>query len=210
MSTISINKSIASAVLAFGVAFSGQALAVDKTDPMEAASGETKQEVFLKTDINTKVAATVGKFQDKYPGATKILDAAKGVLVCPSITKGGVVIGIAGGTCALRIGGAIVDHYGYSAVKFGLLAGVKSYSLILAFNTDAALDKFRSAKREWVAGSEVSVALGEKGKTGAYSKTGEFDTANLKSPVVAFIFGESGIMGDVSVDGGRIKRLDAK
>ena len=212
MSTLSINKSIASAVLAFGVAFSGQALAEadDKTDPMEAASEETKQEVFLKTDINTQAAMTVGKFQDKYPEATKILEAAKGVLICPSITKGGVVVGIAGGTCALRVSGAIVDHYGYSAVKFGLLAGVKSYSLILAFNTDAALDKFRSAKREWVAGSEVSVAVGEKGTTGSYSKTGDFDTANLKSPVVAFIFGETGIMGDVSVDGGRIKRLDTK
>ena len=100
MSTISINKSIASAVLAIGVAFSGQALAEadDKTDPMEAASGETKQEVFLKTDINTEVAMTVDKFQKEQPGATKILEASKGALICPSITKGGLVVGIAGGT----------------------------------------------------------------------------------------------------------------
>ena len=150
MSTISINKSIASAVLAFGVAFSGQALAEadDKTDPMEAASEETQQEKFLKTDFNTEVAMTVGKFQDEQPGATEILEAAKGVLVCPTITKGGLVVGIAGGTCALQVGGATVDYYGYSAVKFGFLAGVKSYSLVVVFNTEAQLGKFRSSKRD--------------------------------------------------------------
>ncbi len=206
MSTISINKSIASAVLAFGVAFSGQALAEadDKTDPMEAASEETQQEKFLKTDINTEVAMTVDKFQKEQPGATEILEAAKGVLVCPSITKGGLVIGIAGGACALQIGGATVDYYTYGAVKWGFLAGVKSYSMIMVFNTDAALGKFRSSKREWKIGGEVSVAVGTVGKTG------KLDTTNVRSAIVAFIFGETGVMGDVSVDGGRFKRIDPK
>lgn len=206
MSTISINKSIASAVLAFGVAFSGQALAEadDKTDPMEAASEETKQEVYMKEDINTQVAVAVGKFQNDIPGGTKILEAAKGILVCPSITKGGLVIGIAGGTCALQIGGATVDYYGYSAVKFGFLAGVKSYSLIMVFNTEAALGKFRSNKREWKVGADVSVAVGEKGKSGT------LDTTNIRSAIVAFIYGETGVMGDASVEGGRFKRIDAK
>ena len=204
MSTLSINKGIASAVLAFGVAFSGQALAVDKTDPMEAASEETKQEVYLKTDINTEVAMTVGKFQNDIPGGTKILEAAKGTLICPTITKGGLVFGIAGGTCALQVGGATVDYYSYGAVKWGFLAGAKSYSLIVVFNTEAALGKFRSSKRDWEIGADVSVAVGEKGKSGA------LDNNSLKANVVAFIFGETGVMADASVKGGRFKRLDAK
>ena len=204
MSTLSINKGIASAVLAFGVAFSGQALAVDKTDPMEAASEETQQEKFLKTDINTEVAMTVGKFQKDIPGGTKILEASKGTLICPSITKGGLVVGIAGGTCALQVGGATVDYYGYSAVKFGFLAGVKSYSLIVVFNTEAQLGKFRSSKRDWEVGADVSVAVGEKGKSGA------LDNNSLKADIVAFMFGETGVMGDASVKGGRFKRIDPK
>ena len=206
MSTISINKSIASAVLAFGVAFSGQALAEadDKTDPMEAASEESKQEVYLKTDINTEVAMTVGKFQNDIPGGTKILEAAKGMLICPTITKGGLVFGIAGGTCALQVGGKTVDYYSYGAVKWGFLAGVKSYSLIVVFNTEAQLGKFRSSKRDWEVGADVSVAVGEKGKSGA------LDTNSLKADIVAFIFGETGVMADASVKGGRFKRLDAK
>ena len=208
MSTLSINKSIATAVLAFGVAFSGSVLAKEDAEstPMDAKGvpTETEATVYEKKNINTEVAMTVGKFQNDIPGGTKILEAAKGVLVCPTITKGGFLIGISGGTCALQIGGASVDYYGYSAIKAGFLAGVKSYSMIMVFNTEAALGKFRSSKRDWEVGADVTMAVGEKGKSGT------LDTTSLKSAIVAFVFGETGVMADASVKGGRFKRIDAK
>lgn len=208
MSSISINKSIVTAVLALGVAFSGSVMAKEDAEstPMDPKGmpTETEATVYQKEDINTEVAMTVGKFQSEQPGATEILEAAKGVLVCPTITKGGFIFGAAGGTCALQVGGATVDYYGYGAVKWGFLAGVKSYSMIMVFNTDAALGKFRSSKREWKIGGEVSVAVGTVGKTG------KLDTTNIRSAIVAFIFGETGVMGDASIDGGRFKRIDAK
>ena len=208
MSSISINKGIASAVLALGVAFSGSVIAKEDAEstPMDAKGvpTETEATVYQKEDINTAVAVTVGKFQKDQPGGTKILEEAKGVLVCPTITKGGFLIGISGGTCALQIGGATVDYYGYSAIKAGALAGVKSYSMIMVFNTEAALGKFRSSKRDWEVGAVVTVAVGEKG---ASSK---LTTTNMRSAIVAFIFGETGVMADASVKGGRFKRIDAK
>lgn len=208
MSSISINKGIASAVLALGVAFSGSVIAKEDAEstPMDAKGvpTETEATVYQKEDINTAVAVTVGKFQNDQPGGTKILEEAKGVLVCPTITKGGFLIGISGGTCALQIGGATVDYYGYSAIKAGALAGVKSYSMIMVFNTEAALGKFRSSKRDWEVGAVVTVAVGEKG---ASSK---LTTTNMRSAIVAFIFGETGVMADASVKGGRFKRIDAK
>ncbi len=207
MSPISINKSIATTVLALGVAFSGQALAEDATStPMDAKGvpTETEATVYEKKDINADVASTLAKFNADQPGAKEIIDAAKGVLVCPTITKGGFIFGAAGGTCALQIGGETVDYYGYGAVKWGFLAGASSYSMIMVFNTDAALGKFRSSKREWEIGADVAVAAGEKGKTG------KLDTTNIRSAIVAFVFGEKGVMGDASVAGGRFKRIDAK
>lgn len=206
--SITINKSIVTAVLALGVAFSGSVMAKEDAEstPMDPKGmpTETEATVYEKKDINADVAMTVGKFQKDQPGATEILEAAKGVLVCPTITKGGFVFGAAGGTCALQVGGATVDYYGYGAVKWGFLAGVQSYSMIMVFNTDAALGKFRSSKREWEVGADVAVAVGEKGKTG------KLDTNNLRSAIVAFVFGETGVMGDASVAGGRFKRIDAK
>ena len=208
MSSISINKSIVTAVLALGVAFSGSVMAKEDAEstPMDPKGmpTETEATVYQKEDINTAVAETVGRFQSEQPRATEILEAAKGVLVCPTITKGGFIFGAAGGTCALQVGGATVDYYGYGAVKWGFLAGVKSYSMIMVFNTEAALGKFRSSKREWKIGGEVSVAVGTVGKTG------KLDTTNVRSAIVAFIFGETGVMGDASIDGGRFKRIDAK
>ncbi len=207
MSSISINKSIVSAVLAFGVVFSGQALAKDATStPMDpkGVPTETEATVYEKKDINADVASTLAKFNADQPGAKEIIDAAKGVLVCPTITKGGFIFGAAGGTCALQMDGKTVDYYGYGAIKWGFLAGAQSYSMIMVFNTDAALGKFRSSKRDWEIGADVAVAVGEKGKTG------KLTTTNMRSAIVAFVFGEKGVMGDASIDGGRFKRIDAK
>ena len=36
------------------------------------------------------------------------------------------------------------------------------------------------------------------------------DTTNLKRDVVAFIFGEKGLMGDLSLEGSRFKKQDLK
>ena len=207
MSSLSINKSIATAVLAVGVAFSGQLLAEDEAStPMDPKGMPTETEAtkFETKNLNKEVDATLAKFSADQPGAKEIIDAAKGVLVCPTITKAGLIIGGAGGQCALQVGGETVDYYTYGGVKYGFVAGVQSYSMIVVFNTDAALGKFRSSKRDWDIGADVGLTVAETGKTGA------LDTNSLKSAMVAFIFGNKGIMGDASLKTGRFKRVDAK
>jgi lipid-binding SYLF domain-containing protein len=179
-----INKSLIGAVVALGMTVTAQVQAFDaKTQDAEAK-------------------ATLKKFNEDQPGAKAIINSAKGVLVCPSITKGGFIIGASGGKCSLNINGKTVDYYGYKAVKYGFLAGISSYSLIMVFNDEAALGKFRSNKRKWEAGADANVAVA---KTGA---GGVLDTNNIKSPVVAFVFGEKGLMGDASLKGGNFKRLE--
>ena len=39
---------------------------------------------------------------------------------------------------------------------------------------------------------------------------GALDTTNLKKDIVSFIFGEKGLMGDVSFSGSRFKKLDVE
>ena len=91
-------------------------------------------------------------------------------------------------------------YYGTSAVKAGLLAGLASYSMILALNTDEALAKFTKGEREWEMGVDESVAVA---KVGARRR---LDTTNLKKDIVSFIFGDKGLMGDVSFSGSRFKK----
>jgi len=190
MVTRRIRAGVMSAVITVGVALSGQAMAMITTKDAAELDGKAK--------------ATLTKFQAETKGAEAVIANAKGLLVCPKITKGGLIVGIEGGDCVLYSGAALPLYYSTTAVKAGFLAGVESYSMILVMNTDEAFAKFASGAREWEIGADASVAIA---KTGA---GGSLDTTNLKQAIVAFIFGEKGLMGDLSLEGSRFKKQDLK
>jgi lipid-binding SYLF domain-containing protein len=96
----------------------------------------------------TAIVLTLGVLlSGQVSAAFTAADASEAILVCPKITKGGFIIGVEGGKYAMRVGGKTVGYYTKRAGKFGFLAGVQWYSLILVFNDQAALDKFRTGER---------------------------------------------------------------
>jgi lipid-binding SYLF domain-containing protein len=99
------------------------------------------------------------------------------------------------------VGGKTIEYYRTRAGKLGLLAGIQWYSLILVFNDQAALDAFRTDEREWEVGVDASVAVAEKGASG------KLDTTVMKEAIVAFIFGEKGLMADLSLEGSNFKKI---
>ena len=190
MLTRKIRASLMSTVVALGVALLGQARADITTQ--EAA------------EFDTAAKAALTRFQAETKGAEGVIANAKGVLVCPKITKLGFIFGVEGGACGLYAGASTPLYYSTTAVKAGFLAGVQSYAMILALNTDAALAKFTSGDREWEVGADASIAIAKMG-AGA-----SLDTTNLKRDIVAFIFGEKGLMADLSLEGSRFKKQDVK
>jgi lipid-binding SYLF domain-containing protein len=190
MLTRRIRAGLMSAVLALGVTLSGQAMADIKAK--EAA------------ELEAQAKATLTKFKAETKGADAVIASAKGILVCPKITKGGLVVGVEGGNCVLTSGTSKRLYYSTTAVKAGLLVGVQSYSMILAFNSAEALNKFTSGTREWEVGADASVAVAKLGAGGA------LDTTNLKADIVSFIFGGKGLMADVSLEGSRFKKQEVK
>lgn len=154
-----------------------------------------------QNQFEADVDAALAEFYNEAPNAREIVENADGVLVCPDVTKGGLIIGVEGGTCAMRIDGKTVDYYQTSSLKAGLLAGVESHSLLMVFNDPAALAEFRESDREWEVGAGASVAVAEKGASGG------FDTSTLNAPVTAFVFSEAGLMGDLSLEGTTFKKL---
>jgi lipid-binding SYLF domain-containing protein len=182
--------SVMSGVVALGLALSGQAMAKF-----------TEQEA-VKLEADAK--ATLAKFEAETKGADTVLANAKGVLVCPSITKGGFLVGVESGECVLTKGSATPLYYGTSALKGGFIAGLEKHSMILVLNTDEALAKFTSGSREWEMGVDASLAVAKLG-AGA-----TIDTTNLKKAIVVFVFGEKGLIGDVSFQGSRFKKLELK
>ena len=190
MGTQKIRAGLLSGALALGVVVSGHALADLKAK--EAAESDTN------------ATATVTKFKAETKGSEAVLANAKGILVCPKVTKGGFLVGVESGNCVLTKGTSTPLYYGTSAVKAGLLAGIQSYSMILVLNTPEAVAKFTSDTREWEMGMDASVAVAKLDANGA------LDTTNLKRDIVVFIFGGKGLMADVSFEGSRFKKQDVK
>ncbi len=155
-------------------------------------------------ELDAEAAATLAEFKANTNGVDAILSNAKGVLVCPEITKAGLGFGAEGGQCVLTDGAEEKLYYGTFGVKGGFIAGIQQHSMILALNSDDALAKFTKGDREWELGLDASVAVAEIGAGG------DLDTSNLKADVVSFMFGQKGLMADISWKGSRFKKLDVE
>ena len=153
--------------------------------------------------IDQQVSATLNKFYALNERNKYLADNAAGVLVFPKITKAGAGIGGEHGDGALLVGGKTVGYYSNSGASIGLTLGVSQHSQVILFQTPQARDKFVNGK-DWSIGADASVAVAKTGAGGTY------DNQTLSKPVLAFVFGEKGLMGDASLSGGKISKINTK
>jgi len=140
-------------------------------------------------------------FKQDVDGAEVFLSQAAGYLVFPRVIKVGIGIGGETGEGVLRVGGQTTAYYRTTAGSFGFQLGAQAKSIVIAFMTREALDKFRNASG-WKVGVDGSVALIDLGA----GKT--IDTNNIKDPVVGFIFGSKGLMYNLTLEGTKFSKLD--
>jgi lipid-binding SYLF domain-containing protein len=137
----------------------------------------------------------------KLVGTAKELgDKSTGILVFPSVIKAGIGIGGEYGEGALRINGKTVDYYSTAAASIGFQLGAQSKTVILMFMSKDALKNFRDAKG-WEVGVDASVALVTVGAGGS------LDTTNLKKPILGFVFGQKGLMYNLTLEGSKLTKL---
>ena len=151
-------------------------------------------------EIDVSVDVALENFQKQVKGGNEFLKTAKGVLVFPSVFKAGVGIGGEYGEGALRIGGKTVDYYNTAAASFGFQLGAQKKTVILVFMQQEALKKFR-ASSGWEAGVDGSVALIKVGAGGS------IDTTKIKDPIVGFVFGQKGLMYNLTLEGSKFTKL---
>jgi lipid-binding SYLF domain-containing protein len=151
--------------------------------------------------IDAKVEAALVELRGTVSGADTILERAVALLVMPEVTKAGFVVGGYYGEGALRIGSENVAYYSVAGGSLGLLAGVETSRQVLAFLTEDALDAFRNADG-WEAGANANVTVLQ---TGAQSRV---DTTSTDEPIVAFVFGQKGLMAGVGLDGAKYSRIE--
>lgn len=151
--------------------------------------------------INARVEAGLQEFDKVVTNSEEVMDAAAGVLVCPKISKVGLGIGVSKGNCALMIDGQTAEYWRTSSASIGLTAGIQSTGTVVAFMTPDSLEKFRKSDRGWEAGVDGSIAVAKVGAAGTMS------TAEMKDPIVGWIYSTKGLMADLSFAGSTYKRI---
>jgi len=159
--------------------------------------------VWAKTaeEIDTEANQALDTLYSESSAAKELGAKARGILVFPSITKGGVIVGGEYGEGVLRVNGKSQGYYSSASGSLGLQLGISSRSLVFMFMTEEALKAFTSASG-WEAGVDADVTVVDVGATGS------LDTTTAKAPVIAFNFGEEGLMAGVSVEGTKVTKLD--
>lgn len=149
---------------------------------------EAEAQAALKRLLATNEAARV------------VSSKAKGVLTFPKVTKGGLVFGGQYGKGVLRVGKRVDGYYEIVAGSWGLQAGVKTFSYALFFTTTQALERMK-ASSGWELGADPNVVVVDEGAAKRIT------TTTVRDGVYAFVFGQQGLMGGVSLEGAKINRL---
>ena len=157
-------------------------------------SAEAKQ-------IDGEADAALKKLLEDTPEAETFRKEAKGILVFPSIVKGGFIIGAHYGKGALKKEGRTVGYYSSMAGSYGLQAGIQSFGYILFFMNEKALEYLDNSEG-WEVGVGPSIVVMDKGAGKSLS------TTTGRSDVYAFIFSQQGLMAGLGLQGSKITKID--
>jgi lipid-binding SYLF domain-containing protein len=92
-------------------------------------------------------------------------------------------------------------YYNIVSASFGFQLGAQSQAIIIIFMTEEALAQFQNAYG-WKVGIDGSIVVITLGAGGT------IDTDNLTSPIIGFIFDQTGLMYSLSLEGSKISRIE--
>ena len=173
-------------VFAFGAA----SLAAPKSS--EAASA---------AEINRGANSALAILYAKTPSAKVLGEKAQGILVFPSITKGGFMVGGQFGEGALIQGGKITGYYNTVQVSYGLQAGLQKYGYALFFMSESAL-KWLDKSDGFELGTGPTIVVVDTGAAGSLT------TTTAQSNIYAFFFDQKGLMGGLGLQGTKVSKVN--
>ena len=150
--------------------------------------------------IDARVDSTLNGMYAAYPGTRGLAERASGLLVMPLVTEVGLGLGGSFGRGALRVGPSTVDYYAAASGSAGLQIGAQQFSHVLFFMTPEALSDFRRSQG-WAAGADVEYAFSDR------SDMLRAETTTSLSPVIAVVFGQTGIRLGATLEGTKYTRI---
>lgn len=153
--------------------------------------------------LDEAAKASLDQLYRTVPAAKGVGADSAAILVFPSITKAALIFGGQYGDGVMFKDGKAIDYYSVAGGSWGLQAGAQTMSQAYFFTTPEALETFRKTKG-WEVGAGLDVAVASTGASG------EISTSTLQKPVVVFVYGQSGLMAGIQVQGQKITRLERK
>jgi lipid-binding SYLF domain-containing protein len=151
--------------------------------------------------IDAAADSALSRLYAQQPGTNELVASARGMLVFPSFVQAGFIFGAGSGQGVLRKGGKSASYHRMTEASAGLLAGAQSQAVFILFMTDEALRRFE-ASSGWTAGADAAIAMINVGANARVS------TQTAQQQVIGFVMTNAGLMGNVSLNGNRITRLD--
>jgi lipid-binding SYLF domain-containing protein len=142
----------------------------------------------------------INKFIADNKGGDAFLVKAKAFLVFPDIKEAGMFIGGKYGEGVLRVQRTTKAYYSIKSASVGMQMGVQQYSMIIAFTSDAALNKFL-LDDDWNTDVDGKIAMAE------WNSKEELDDIDFDTDMVAFVFDSKGMMGSLTLEGTKFKRI---
>ena len=165
-----------------------------------ALVGSNPAQAATAAELDREAKRVLENLYKKIPSAKVLGEKAKGILVFPSITKGGFIVGGQYGEGALLKDGKTAGYYETVSASYGLQAGVQKYGYVLFFMTDAALG-YLNKSDGWELGTAPSIVIVDTGMAGGIS------TTTAQSDMYAFIFDQKGLMGGLGLQGTKITKI---
>lgn len=151
-------------------------------------------------ELNRDAKRILEKLYAKTPDAKTLGEKAQAILVFPSITKGGFIVGGQYGEGVLFKDGKPAGYYSTVAASYGLQAGIQKYSYALFFMRDEAV-QYLDRSDGWELGTAPSIVVVDTGVASGIS------TTTIKSDVYAFFFDQKGLMAGLGLQGTKITRI---
>ena len=154
-----------------------------------------------KAELNRDGAKVLKTLTKQNKTARELSQKATAILVFPSITKAGFMVGGQIGDGELFKQAKPVGYYNSVAASYGFQAGVQQFGYALFFMNQKALDYLdQSGGLEVGVGPSIVVVDEGMGKSTT--------STTLTHDVYAFIFSQKGLMAGAGLQGSKITKLD--
>ena len=147
--------------------------------------------------------AALQQLTSSVPLAKAAAGSAHAILVFPKVTKAGLGVGGQYGEGTLLKKGTAAAYYKTTGASFGLQAGGQQYGYAMFFMNEKALAQLDTAQGFEV-GVGPSIVLADEGM----AKTTTTNT--IKEDIVAFVFGQKGLMAGLGIQGNKITKITPK